>query len=210
MEFLEDDKSQLSIFANTPTTTSRKDVDKVDPNNNRFVSSLLVLTTFGLSGIILNGLYLVSSGFITKIIYSIVLIIYSILFYEWDRIHGILTLSRKLRPVLNMASVFATYKHLDPDSALLHQADNYKFACCNVPELNSDLPRTSDESSPPHSPPKSSSTTNVSLSKQESGSPAAEGAILGPKKSESLTKMTPPSHGKKINLKFEDNSDREY
>uniref|UniRef100_A0A914YGN5 Uncharacterized protein n=1 Tax=Panagrolaimus superbus TaxID=310955 RepID=A0A914YGN5_9BILA len=77
------------------------------------------------------------------------IIIFSILVYEWNRIHGI-TLSRKLRPVFNMSSVFATYKHLDPDNACLYAADKdkyYKWACCNVPEINSELPRTSDERS---------------------------------------------------------------
>uniref|UniRef100_A0AC34G9I8 Uncharacterized protein n=1 Tax=Panagrolaimus sp. ES5 TaxID=591445 RepID=A0AC34G9I8_9BILA len=103
-------------------------------------------------GVGLNGLYTKSNTFL-----SLMVLVFSILVYEWNRIHGI-TLSRKLRPFFNMSSVFATYKNLDPDSACLYAADKdkyYKWACCNVPEINSELPRTSDEKSPPNSPPKS-------------------------------------------------------
>uniref|UniRef100_A0AC35FIQ3 Uncharacterized protein n=1 Tax=Panagrolaimus sp. PS1159 TaxID=55785 RepID=A0AC35FIQ3_9BILA len=71
---------------------------------------------------------------------------------------------RKLRPVFNMLSVFATYKHLDPDMACLYAADKDKYytckwAYCNIPKLNSDLPQTSDEKSPSNSLPKAEAAT---------------------------------------------------
>uniref|UniRef100_A0AC35GAG5 Uncharacterized protein n=1 Tax=Panagrolaimus sp. PS1159 TaxID=55785 RepID=A0AC35GAG5_9BILA len=162
LEFLEDDdKSQLTQSSASSLTIT----EKPDRNGNRFIASVSILISLGLLGIGLNALYSKTNFFL-----SLMVIFFSLLIYEWNRIHG-LTLSRKLRPVFNMSSVFATYKHLDPDMACLYGADKdkyYKWACCNVPELNSDLPRTSDEKSPPNSPPKAeAAATNKSKTTTE-------------------------------------------
>uniref|UniRef100_A0AC34QVC7 Uncharacterized protein n=1 Tax=Panagrolaimus sp. JU765 TaxID=591449 RepID=A0AC34QVC7_9BILA len=183
LEFLENDNSQMgSSRASTPPGEKR------DPNNDRFLASVLVLTTFGLAFIFLNAVCISQHGMIVGFILPFIIGIFGTLIHEWDRIHGCVTLSRKLRPVLNMSSVFATYRNLDPDSVVLIPADNYKFAACNVPELNSDLPRTADEKSPPSSPPKNSKTTTPMTSPMEQ-----------------------KSDGEKvIKIQFEQQSDKEY
>ena len=144
LQFLDDDnKSQMSQ-ASTISTASA--MDKPDRNGNRLIASVLVLATLGIGGVGLNGAFANTC----MPCLSLMVLFFSILVYEWQRYHGI-TLSRKLRPVVNMSSVFATYKHLDPDSACLFPpADKdkyYKWACCNVPEINTELPRTADERS---------------------------------------------------------------
>jgi len=79
-------------------------------------------------------------------------------------VHGI-KLSREFRPILNVASVLATYREFDPLYQKLYAEDKdnpYKYSCCGgqLPGINPDLPRTADEvSDQGGSPPKSSGPT---------------------------------------------------
>uniref|UniRef100_A0A7E4UZL9 Conserved plasma membrane protein n=1 Tax=Panagrellus redivivus TaxID=6233 RepID=A0A7E4UZL9_PANRE len=172
LKFLDGDTTSGATntpLTSTTTTTKSSKRTRPDRNANRFVASILVMFTLGCFNMFVSSLYAYPS---IRLVCGLLASIGIFTTYEWHRIHG-MTLTRRLRPVLNMKSVFATYRNLDPDSACLYAADKDKFmslACCNVPEINNELPRTSDEKSPPTSPPHGGSTTPTNTTGTSSGS----------------------------------------
>ncbi|CAD5234659.1 unnamed protein product [Bursaphelenchus xylophilus] len=131
---------------------STAEAGESDINSPRFKASLGVVLSCGTISLIANGV-----GFLCTIMKLAVVPLCWFLF-EWYRIHGSLTLTRKLRAVLNVASVLATYQEFDPLYQKLYSADIF---CSELPQLNTDLPRTADErSDQDKSPPKSKSVAN--------------------------------------------------
>lgn len=64
--------------------------------------------------------------------------------FEWQRLYGI-TLSRKFRAIVNLASVLATFKDHDPLYQLYADERAKILSCCDGPGINPDLPRTAEE-----------------------------------------------------------------
>ncbi|KAI6225447.1 Protein F29B9.7 [Aphelenchoides fujianensis] len=132
----------LDTTADTRSVHSTaSDGERGDPNGGRFVATVGALLSFGLLGRLLNALLLTGGGFV-----SLLAVAFALLVAEWNRLHGS-KLTRDLRPVLDVASVLATYQEFDPLFARLYDADKQPlFACCGEgPPLNPDLPRTADE-----------------------------------------------------------------
>ncbi|KAI6191836.1 hypothetical protein M3Y97_00270900 [Aphelenchoides bicaudatus] len=158
LKVLDDMSSNQDSIRESSSRSIRAQARNSDPNYQRFVAANLVLLTNGLMGLLLNA-YIISCGSRSNL--AVLLALPSALFvYEWQRLHGE-TLSRELRPIVNVASVLATFKDRDPLYQLYSDENAKIMSCCDGPGINSDLPRTAEEhSDEASSPPLEKSATS--------------------------------------------------
>ncbi|CAD5229204.1 unnamed protein product [Bursaphelenchus okinawaensis] len=119
------------------SVNSVRELPDRDTNADRYLATLSILLSCALVNLLANG-----TGAIGTLGRPLMVPV-SCFMFEWYRIYGSLTLTRTLRAVLNMASVLKTYQEFDPTYSKLYSAD----FCCQLPQLNTDLPRTADEKS---------------------------------------------------------------
>ncbi|CAJ0935847.1 unnamed protein product, partial [Mesorhabditis belari] len=119
----------------------------------RLYASLLALFTFGLTSLVLHGLTVASRLYLQAIAgTSILVVLWTML--RWTRLHS-MKLSRKIRPILDIAQVLRTNTLFRGDGSTVLCPEIYRAydLCCEDPTINESIPRTIDsDGSPPASP----------------------------------------------------------